>query len=194
MSNGVVVVDIDLDTLRPIERDLLKVGNQAPHAIRRGINKTGDKGRTPYVRAIAKQMGLKVGVVRKRIRVRRANYDRMEYRVIGFGGPIPLIHFNARETRSGVSHTADGQRKVLKGSFIKGGRFPTRRALKIGPQVWLRTSAKRTPLEKQEGPAVPERMLEDPAIGVFRSTAEARLIPNILHEIDAIMNGWAPRG
>jgi hypothetical protein len=139
-------------------------------------------------------MGLKVGVVRKRIRVRRANYNRAEYRIIGFGGPIPLIHFNARETRSGVSHTAEGSRKVLKGSFIKGGRFPSRKVLRVGPQVWMRTSRKRTPLEKQVGPAVPDKMLEGPAIDVFRAKAEAKLIPNILHEVDAIMNGWAPRG
>ena len=111
-------IETKLDELVNLERLLRETGNQAPHAIRRAVNWAGDRSRTQVTRALVKQTSAKYGAVRKALRVVRANYGRLEYRIIATGAHIPLRDFGARQTRKGVSAMVWGKRQVFPRLFI----------------------------------------------------------------------------
>lgn len=170
-------------------------GNQAPHAIRRAVNWTGDRTDTQVVRALTKQTGLKRVVIRKAVKRKRANYGDLSYRLKSRGGNVRLKFFAARETRKGVSAAPFGQRAIVAHAFIKGGRFPKRVPLAMGGHVFMRTGSKRLPIEaRKSGVFIPVEMVSGATAAAFLSTVNALLPARVGHELSAILAGHAPRG
>lgn len=132
-------IRIDPAGIERIANLLAAAGPKAPHAIRRAVNHTGDKARTRMVRTLTAQTGLKRRVIVKALKVRRANFQFAAYAIESAGGNIALKFFGARETRKGVSAAPWGKRRIFVSTFIKGGRFPGRVALKMGGHVFERT-------------------------------------------------------
>ena len=64
----------------------------------------------------AAELIVKYGQVRKV----RANNAALEYLIVSRGGPIPLKHFGAYQTRKGVSAAPWRNRKIYRGAFILG--------------------------------------------------------------------------
>lgn len=105
-------------------------------AYRRAINEAGRDTKAPTTRALAKQTGLKYGVVRRALRETKASASTLTYVLRGQGGDIALKHFGAKETRKGVTAAPFGQRRLFPGRFMKGGFFPKRKTLKLGGHVF----------------------------------------------------------
>lgn len=170
-------------------------GAQAPHAIRRGLNRTGEKVRTQVKRALVQQTGLKAGVINRAVKTRRANFSDLSYVLKSRGGNISLKHFGARETRAGVSAAPGGKQQIFPGAFIKGGRFPRRVALKMGGHVFQRTGSSRLPIEKvKSGIYIPNEMVSGASEQAFFTTARQYLPADVGKELYAILAGVAPRG
>lgn len=190
-----ISVGVDFSQFRALANAFAAAGDQAPHAIRRGLNRTGDKVRTQVKRALVPQTGLKAGVINRAIKTKRASYGRLAYEIKSRGGNISLKYFGARETRSGVSAAPRGQRQIFPGSFVKGGRFPRRVALKLGGHAFKRTGKGRLPIEKQKsGVFIPDEMVSGASAQAFYATARQHLPADVGRELYAILAGVAPRG
>lgn len=188
-------ITFDLSQFERLANLYAAAGEQAPHAVRRGLNKAGDKARTQMKRALTKQTGLKSGVIARALKTTRANYGSAAYVITSRGGDISLKHFGARETRKGVSAAPRGQRAVFAGTFIKGGLFPNRVALKMGGHVFSRTGKGRLPIEKEKsGVFIPVEMVTGATAATFYETAGRSLADDIARELLAILSGAAPRG
>lgn len=166
-------------------------GNQAPHAIRRALNHTGDKTRTAMVRALTAQTGLKRGTIVRALKVIRANYGSLEYRIYSRGGNVSIKYFGAKETAGGVV----SKRGVFPRAFMKGGRFPNRVALKLGGHAYERTGKARLPIRRvKSGVFIPKEMTSGDTAAQFHASVAAFLPDRIAHELNALLTGAAPRG
>jgi hypothetical protein len=181
-----LTIETNVDELLGLGKVLRETGNQAPHAIRRAVNWVGDKAATQVTRALAKQTSAKYGAVRKALRRDRANYGRMVYRIVATGAHIPLRDFGARQTRKGVSAMVWGKRRVFPHLFIVAPRG--------GGQVFARVGKGRLPITKRWGPALPLELVKDATAAVFLETVRLQLPDRVGHEINAILQGYAPRG
>lgn len=171
-------------------------GQQKNVLLQRAVNHTGDKAKTQVIRALTKQTGLKRKVIVKAIRVKRAFLGgsvggSLDYVMSARGGDISLKYFAARETRKGVTAAPFGKRKLIAGSFIRGGRFPNRVAAKgLNGHVYLRTGESHRPLEFQDsGVVIPAEMISGATASIFLRTVEAELPKRAMHEINRLTGG-----
>lgn len=157
-------------------------GSKKVTVLRRALNHTGDKTFTTVKRTLARVIGTSQGVLMRYGRVRnvRANNARLEYLIVSNGGPIPLKHFAAYQTRKGVSAAPWRNRKIYRGAFIVGS---------LGGHVFWRTSLKRLPIERVAGPNVPKEMVKDTTAAAFQATVAANLPARVAHEIKVLTNG-----
>lgn len=188
-------VGFDLKDFQRLANIFAAAGDQAPHAVRRGLNRAGDKARTQMKRTLVKQTGLKAGVIARALKTRRANFGSLSYEIVSRGGDISLKHFGPRETRKGVSAAPRGQRAVFNATFLKGGQFPNRKTLKMGGHVFARAGSKRSPIEKRKsGVFIPVEMVTGSTAAAFYAAANSHLGDDIARELFAILSGAAPRG
>lgn len=182
-----IELKVDARELVKLEEAFRRIGNQAPHAIRRALNHTGDKTTTQVKRALAKQTGAKYGAIGKALRVERANYGSLAYVIHASGGAMSLKEFGPNQTARGVSAAPWNKRRVFPHTF--GPRIA-----KLGGHVYVRTSPKRFPIKKLWGPIIPNEMVKDQSAAAFYATVQAELPARLEHEIGAILSGAAPRG
>jgi len=92
-------------------------------AIVTALNKTGDQVKTLAKKEIASATGIKAGRVSKRITVKKATWNNQNYRLRVEGRHFSLSSYTPKpkETKTGVKHSAWGQRQVAKGAFIING-------------------------------------------------------------------------
>ncbi len=178
--------------------DILKAAPaKAPRAISKGINKAARTVSARFRRELVKTLGLgtaasgqgkRTGFVSRALRSRSSKPSTLRYSLIAFGGPIPLKFFKARETRNGVSAAPMNQRQVFPGTFIKGGRFPTRVAIRSGNgHVFKRRGRGRLPIERQHGPTVAEAFPQPNPAAAWRNESAARVVPAILAELQGLL-------
>jgi hypothetical protein len=186
-----IVITITGDGI-PRFRDAVKaLGSEARagKAYSRAVNRVGDMARTATGRALAQQTGLKPSTTRKAMNnIRRARATALEYVIEGQGGFIALEHFSARETRPGASAAPRNRRQVFAGAFIKGGRFPNRKTLAMGGNVFKRTGSGRAFEKVLSDVAVPREMVIGASADAFTSKAEL-LGPRVQHEISVMTKG-----
>jgi hypothetical protein len=187
---------------REMERILTRYPREAPKAISRGLNRAGAPTATRFKRAVRKALGLKdvrYGFTGERISFfkgsagqKKASPGNLRFSQAGYGKPIPLKYFGARETRKGVSAAPMNRRSIFRGTFQKGGLFPDRKHLRRGEHVFKRVSAARKPIEIQYGPSVPEAFLEPGPSATWMGEASRRTPPEIVSQLARILSGKAP--
>jgi len=189
-------VSIDAGEFKRLANLLAAAGDQAPHGIRRGLNRAGEKARTQMKRALVAQTGLKSKTIQKALVVRKApSGSAGSYEISSKGGDISLKYFGARETRKGVSAAPRSKRAIFGQTFIKGGAFPDRKSWKNGGHVFGRVGGGRLPIEKQRsGVFIPTEMVTGNSAAAFNSAARTHLVDEIARELLAILSGTAPRG
>jgi hypothetical protein len=193
-----ITLTIDAGAFDRLANAFMAAGDQAPHAIGRGLNRTGDKVRTQVKRALVQQTGLKPGVINRAVKTRRANYRDLSYVLKSRGGDISLKYLGAREVRGGVSAAPGGQRQIFPGAFIKSGRKPNRYAVKRRDgHVYRNLEGGRWggKIEKvRSGIFIPKEMVSGASAQAFYSTAAQHLPGDVGKELYAILAGVAPRG
>ncbi len=189
MTDGLLQFEVGIGDLESLSGLMRQIGNQAPNAIRRALNWTGDKARTKVVRALARQTGTKYATVRRALLTRRANYGAMAYRIVAFGGFLSLKEFAPRQRRDGVSAAPWGKRVVFKHAFISTA---------MGGNVFVREMGgtgrvPRLPVRQLWGPALPRELLKGETQKLFETTVSAELQPRVVHEVEALIRGYVPR-
>jgi hypothetical protein len=87
-------------------------------AIMRAINKTATQAKTQAGREIKDQYQISTRVIGKSITIRRAARGALDAVITAEGKPLPLIAFQARQSRGGVSVQIKGRRVTIPHSFI----------------------------------------------------------------------------
>ncbi|MGV2123961.1 hypothetical protein ACQZ4R_12830 [Agrobacterium vitis] len=190
-------------------------GPQKRIVLQRAVNHSGDKALTQVSRTLAKQTGLPYGAIKKALKVRRATGTGISreigeivsftdasfnYTITSRGGDISLKYFRPRETSSGVTAAPFGKRKLLPGTFMRGGRFPDRNssfnvptkiAASLNGHVWKRAGKGRNPIELQNsGVVIPAEMVSGASAKVFTETVETNLPTRVMHEIGYLIPGF----
>lgn len=178
-------IEVDARRIADLGAAFKRAGAQAPAAIARALNHTGDKALTQVKRALVAQTGAKYGAISKALMRRGASAGNPVYRIVARAAAMSLKEFGPVRTASGVSAAPWNKRRVFPSSFI---------VAKLGGHVFVRTSRRRFPIKKLWGPVIPNEMLRDMSRQAFEATVEQELPARLQHEIGAILSGVAPRG
>lgn len=93
-------------------------------AVVRALNRTATTVRAEAARDIHQEyQGLKIGAIKDRIDIQRANKITQRVVISVSGRPIPIVEFDARQTAAGVTVKVKGTRKLLRGAFL--ARMPS---------------------------------------------------------------------
>src|SRR5581483_6820898 len=112
-------LQVDASGLERMAELMRRAGAEAPRAIMRAVNWTGDRAYTQVVRALVAQTGAKRNVVVKRVAKRPATLGgRIAYRIQAKSPAMPLSDFDPRLTRRGVSAAPWRTRRVFRHSFM----------------------------------------------------------------------------
>lgn len=197
-----ITLTVDASAIGSMANMLAAVGNRAPVALARALNRVGQPARTAYLRHVRKTLGLKswryggamsaADVLKRRTSVRRANPANLEYSLVGFGEGFNLKYYSPRETPRGAEVNWLGARKVVPRSFYLGGKFPRRKVSRLTSKgVFVRKGKGRWNIESGKGPGVPEAMGLGSSQSVWIAQAAARLPREISHQLYAILAGFA---
>jgi hypothetical protein len=180
---------IDTASLAKVRNMLHAAGKQAPLAMIRAVNHTGDKARTQMRRVLVTQTGLSMKTIRKAVKSKRA-FNGGAYEIKSRGGDIRLQFFKARETRKGVSAAPWNQWQVYAGTFMRGGHFPNRSGMVAGGAVVRRVGKGRYPLRgEKSGLFIPTEMVSGSSQAAFFATVERDLPNRIAHELYRVLGG-----
>lgn len=165
-------------------------GDRVHKIMARTLNREARPVRTQVVNALTPQTGLPRGVLLRAVRETKAGSAGLEYRLRSQGGDVRLKFFKARETAKGVSAAPWNARKVYARTFIKGGRFPNRVALKMGGNVFIRApGARRFPIKlERSGLYIPEEMIQGASLRAWTVTSNrigARVAAEVLRQLVA---------
>jgi hypothetical protein len=178
---------VTLEGEADLTAQLEALGEGAPRAITRALNRTGATGRTLALRQIARRSRLPQRRFARNVILRRATFSMREARVEFVGRPIPLSHFLGalrvgRRVRIPTGLTV--QPEGLQTPFIQQMPRASR------PSVFARRGQPRLPIAKLFGPSVPELI----AGHVADLAVDLRPIlrKNLEHEIAFLAGGGRP--
>jgi hypothetical protein len=118
------MAEVRLDT-SAVQRMLSNLGSNLPKVVSRALNKTISSARTEMKRQIAKDIGIKAGVVDKSLKVTKASTTSFVARLNASGKRIPLINLitgkppePSRGKGRGVSYRLGGKTRRIPSAFV----------------------------------------------------------------------------
>lgn len=193
---GGFAIELNKADIANVQVALAGVKNGASRVLSRAINKTLDGVRTDSVNEIAKDITPKKSTIRGTFTVRKTSVTNLEGRTYSRGKPLGLIHYQARQTKKGVSVKVKrvGKRAVILGAFIAKGKGATnvfwrqyrgtRKKVRPGFQYGALPRGYRLPIERLTGPRIPDIMGNPKVIGLILSAANVRLDKNLSSQLD----------
>jgi hypothetical protein len=142
-------IGVKITGINDVVKRLQQFGAEATQLTVRAINDTATHTRAEAVRRIREDWNVKAGTVREAFSIRKATRDRLVAEVSASAQPIGLIHFGARQTRTGVSYKLKKfGRNTLKHAFIA--------TMGSGHRgVFLRRTKKRLPIIEKASISTP---------------------------------------
>jgi hypothetical protein len=176
---------IEADTKQLLEA-LEAYPKRAERASVRALNRAAKSAKTVMARAIAKDLGIKVGAVNKRISISKASIARFFVKIGASLRRIPLTEFGARgpvPSRGrgrGVSYRLPGGRGRLPHGFIA--------TMPSGHKgVYTRKTTRRLPITEHHGPSIGHVFAKHSKIGLAR--AQEQFAKNLKHELRFMSGG-----
>ncbi len=120
-----VVVNVRIDGVPQFQKSLLHTNAHAKKRCQQALNRTLQRSRTKMTNLIGEKLNLRKKSIRELITIQKANKD------TGLIGkltikhkPVPLIEYNAKQNRKGVSFKVfkDRPRQLVKHAFIYGDK------------------------------------------------------------------------
>jgi hypothetical protein len=165
MAKNISPLSIDVRAdIRAATKYLNVVQSEIDRAAVMALNRVAVTVRAEASRTVAKASGMKVGEVKAKMPIAKA--DKASLTAVIFAKPWApnLIRYAARETRAGVSAKAWGQRKIYKGAFI-GNK---------GRTVFSRVGENRLPIKALFGPSVPKEFLRKANVDAMTKVVATR--------------------
>ena len=167
--------------LKEVFDGLRMLGDRAPVAIARAINRTVSSERTQAKRAIAADTGLRSKDVDSALQVENATPARLSAFLTVSGRRIPLIGFGARGLEPSRGRGKGVSYRLPQGRSRHAQAFIAR--MKTGHRgVYVRTTPRRLPIIELFGPSLP-KVFEEKYLGTAPERAQATLAANLTHEI-----------
>lgn len=183
-------VKIDGDGLKRFENVIAALGEgKARVGIARAINRVVDSVHGKVVRAVVKQTSIPRKIVREAVKKSKAAHQGdkpLQGVVYASGYPISLKHFGAKQFSFGVRAKVWGSFERFPSAFIYAGRWNSGNPVSNG-HVFRRIGSKRLPIEKLEGPSVPEGLIAGEATHAFTQTVETMLPARVSHELGRLL-------
>lgn len=172
------LVTIELDAAAA-ERAMQQYPTRTERAVVRSLNRALTSGRAEMARRIAKDMGLKVGDAKDAILSDQASVGHLAARLVASSRRRPLMDFQARQTRAGVTFRGLSGRQLVPHAFIVGVQSGHAGTAHTG--VFLRVGKARLPIRQLFGVSIGEVFDRHRAsvIDVMRSSFET----NLAHEL-----------
>lgn len=184
------MIEIKADALQRVERLLGGIKDAAPKAVSNAINRSLFAARAEAVRAVTKEYVIRAGEVRKVMVIKKAGMSMLVGTVFAVGSPIALSKFDVSPKRPG------GKKKKILTARVKktGGRKPIKKAFISTTAsghtgVFIRTSAKRLPIQQLHGPSIPQMLGADSVSKQIEARASDMLEKRLDHEIDRMLSG-----
>lgn len=185
---SIVVRPLD-DVIRRYGNQIGAVGSAQGHkALARAVNRVTNTVHGRVIRAIRKQSDIPTAIIRRDISKRLSNPSgggAIEGVIFAKGNPLSLKHFRARQFAFGVKAKWGGSWHSYPSAFM--GPRPGVISKRLGGHVFIRTTAKRFPIEKLFGPSVPEEMVRAESARVFNETVEDMLPRRVFHELSRLL-------
>jgi hypothetical protein len=159
-----------------VERAIDQLGNEAPRACVRALNRAVVSARAAMVPAITADMGLTATVVRERIVVGEATVTNPVARLYASFRRIPLINFGAkgREPSRGHGHGVTVRGKTYPRAFLA--------TMSSGHRgVFERRATRRLPIYELHGPSLAHVFQKHVHLGIARG--HESLMTNLKSEI-----------
>lgn len=167
-----------------IQAAITALGDRAPKAISRALNRAATSTRAMHARQIAADMRLKVGSVREQLKIRNARPDDLVARISASGKRLPLTDFGARQTRKGVTANTGKGRTLIPAAFIAtmgSGHVGVFKREKPGerrsPGAW----SLNLPIQQKFGPSLPHVFSKLTPAAIAHG--EEALKKNLAHEL-----------
>jgi hypothetical protein len=142
----------------------------------RALNKTATTVRAEAARKIGREYNIKIGAAKSQMWISRANRGRVMASITVSGRPIPLVEFDARQTRRGVTVKVKGTRKVVAGAFIA--------TMKTGHRgVYVRSTGKRLPIRQLFSLSLPVAFSQKQIMDALLQAASARFAETLRQEV-----------
>lgn len=184
-----IELNIDASKWIELEKRVARAGGKNSElALQRALNHTGRKAKTKMQRLLAQQTGLTIKTTRRALKTKNASSAAGGFEIYSRGGNVRLKFFKPRETRRGVKASPWNSPRVYAGTFMRGGQFPNRVALKSGSTVLKRKGSTRLPLMQQRsGLFIPKEMVTGQTEQGFYRTAQEELAKRMIHELGFIL-------
>lgn len=171
--------------------DLLAAAKDMPEATARALNRTVDQGKVAASREVkAAGYSMKIGEIKKAMRLKRATKSELRASIIASGRPIPLIQFSARQTSKGVSVNVLKGRKLIEGAFIATMPSGHRGVFVREPGAKHRKVAKgktagwhALPIRELWGPSIPAAVANEKVQQALLSFMQDRFPKLLDHEV-----------
>ncbi len=190
------MITLRMDTTA-VEAGLKALGDDAPKAVMRAINRTLGNVRTAMTRAVAQSLGIKQATVRARLHTVHAHETRLQGQIWADAKPLPLLMFRARGPEPsrgrGPGVTASTPTKRYPHAFIatmpskhRGvfervpGQFMFRRK-----PTWKSWHARRQAIRERREASVAAVFIHQERAGQVR--ADEQLPKNLAHEVQYLL-------
>lgn len=175
-----VLVTADLSIFR---RQIQALGDRAPLAAARALNRSIASVQTAAVREMAKDLNLAQKDVRKGLEIKRATRQSLLATLTVTSRRIVLLAFGARQTARGVTYNLGRGRRLAAGAFIA-----QMRSGHVG--VFRRRGRPRLPLTRElRGPSLPRVFTREAIQSARERLAEDLLRKNLAHEVEFLVSG-----
>jgi hypothetical protein len=163
-------------------RAIQTMGQKAPIAMNRALNRTATSVRAAVAPVIARDIGLKVGWVKDELKIHKSSVQRLRASVSVRGARVPLIQLMGPEPSrgkgTGVRYRTSTGRGHIRDAFIGTMRSGHR-------GVYKRTSKARLPIQELFGVSLPFVFHKHLEFGMKQS--EELLAKNIEREFRFVM-------
>jgi len=183
------------DVLRRYHNQIAAIGQgRARPALARALNRVARMAKTRVVRTIVSDTSIPRSIASRAVRTITAAHGSRGDLTAGLtatGRPISLKHFRATQLSYGVRAKVFGEWKRYPGMFM--GPRPGVIAASLRGHVFSRTMDKtwvggeRTPIEREDGPSVPEALTRQRAQTEFENLVASHLPLRINHELGRLL-------
>lgn len=182
--------------LTQFHREIRALGDRAPIAASRALNRSIASVNTATVRAVAADTTIAQKFVRKAIEITKATPRVLLARLTVTGRRIPLIAFQARGPQpsrgkgQGVTYNLGRGRRRLASGFIARVASTAQRVQGVGHLgVFVRRGLARLPIVERFGPSLPHVFLQAAIDRARRRLALELLDKNLRHEVRFLVEG-----
>ncbi len=189
-----ISISLGDDNLRRFQNQIGALGDKAPPALARAINRTVDMVYTQTVRSLVRQTAAPRAIVVASLRKRYASTSggALEGAVQARGKELPLKLFKPKQFKAGTKATVWGKRQMFTGAFIYAGNYKSGK-LVSGGHVFRNTrgfnskSGRNNKIEKMFGPSIPKEMVKDETAAQFQAIAPPILARRVEHELGRLL-------